>query len=95
MSRRGRPALTKELLLPLSTEKVRSLSLAHHLALAVVRSGNGNWDRVICLLRVVYPSYFMRSERRWRPINLSVRDSRAPIGFVRVIGQSALRQIVV
>lgn len=96
MRRGGRSALTKEMLLPLSTEKVRSLSLEHHMALAVVRSGNGNSDQVTCLLlRVVYPSFFMRSETHWRPINLSVRDSHAPIGFVRVIGQIALRQIVV
>ncbi|CAG9257915.1 hypothetical protein BDI4_570016 [Burkholderia diffusa] len=49
---RGVP-LTKEMLLPLSTEKVRSLSLENHMALAMVRSGNGNCDQVICLLRVV------------------------------------------
>ncbi|MGN3963884.1 hypothetical protein ACS0ZG_11290 [Burkholderia gladioli] len=50
------------MLLPLSTEKVQSLSLEHHMALAVVCSGNGNCDQVICLLRVVYLSFFMRSE---------------------------------
>ncbi|KML16343.1 MULTISPECIES: hypothetical protein [Burkholderia] len=50
------------MLLPLSTEKVRSLSLEHHMALAVVRSGNGDCDQVICLLRVVYLAFFMRSE---------------------------------
>ncbi|WP_230941558.1 hypothetical protein [Burkholderia cepacia] len=58
----GRAGVTKEMLLPLSTEKVRSLSLEHHMALAVVRSGNGNCDHVICLLRVVYLAFFMRSE---------------------------------
>ncbi|HDR9185435.1 TPA: hypothetical protein QDB06_006080 [Burkholderia vietnamiensis] len=50
------------MLLPLSTEKVRSLSLEHHLALAVVRSGNGDCDQVVFLLRVVYLAFFMRSE---------------------------------
>ncbi|WP_082754493.1 hypothetical protein [Burkholderia savannae] len=50
------------MLLPLSTEKVRSLSLEHHMALAVVRSGNGECDQVVCLLRVVYLAFFMRSE---------------------------------
>ncbi|WP_048985660.1 hypothetical protein [Burkholderia cenocepacia] len=50
------------MLLPLSTEKVRSLSLEHHMALAVVRSGKGECDQVICLLRVVYLAFFMRSE---------------------------------
>ncbi len=60
--RGGHSALTKEMLLPLSTEKVRSLSLEHHMALAVVRSGKGECDQVICLLRVVYLAFFMRSE---------------------------------
>ncbi|WP_176000859.1 hypothetical protein [Burkholderia vietnamiensis] len=50
------------MLLPLSTEKVRSLSLEHHMALAVVRSGSGDCDQVVSLLRVVYLAFFMRSE---------------------------------
>ncbi|ARK42110.1 hypothetical protein [Burkholderia pseudomallei] len=50
------------MLLPLSTEKVRSLSLENHMALAVVCSGNGDCDQVVCLLRVVYLAFFMRSE---------------------------------
>ncbi|HDR9090104.1 TPA: hypothetical protein QDB10_006099 [Burkholderia vietnamiensis] len=50
------------MLLPLSAEKVRSLSLEHHMALAVVRSGSGNCDQVVSLLRVVYLAFFMRSE---------------------------------
>ncbi|WP_082750729.1 hypothetical protein [Burkholderia sp. MSMB0856] len=50
------------MLLPLSTEKVRSLSLEHHMALAVIRSGNGDCDQAICLLRIVYLAFFMRSE---------------------------------
>lgn len=67
MAKRGgksdrRVPLTKEMLLPLSTEKVRSLSLENHMALAVVRSGNGNCDQVVCLLRVVYLAFFMRGE---------------------------------
>lgn len=62
MRRGGRAGLTKEMLLPLSTEKVRSLSLENHMALAVVRSGNGNCDQVTCLLRVVYLAFYMRSE---------------------------------
>lgn len=60
--RSSRSVLTKEMLLPLSTEKVRSLSLEHHMALAVVRSGNGDCDQVVSLLRVVYLAFFMRSE---------------------------------
>lgn len=58
----GRSALTKAMLLPLSTEKVRALSLEHHLALAVVRSGNGDCDQVVCLLRIVYLAFYMRGE---------------------------------
>ncbi|KVU79340.1 hypothetical protein WK73_05670 [Burkholderia ubonensis] len=58
----GRAGLTKETLLPLSTEKVRSLSLENHMALAVVRTRSGDCDQVISLLRVVYLSFFMRSE---------------------------------
>lgn len=62
MRRGGRAGLTKEMLLPLSTEKVRSLSLENHVALAVVRSGSGDCDQVICLLRVVYLAFYLRSE---------------------------------
>lgn len=58
----GRAGLTKEMLLPLSIEKVRALSLENHMALAMVRSGNGNCDQVVCLLRVVYLAFFMRGE---------------------------------
>ncbi|WP_186079159.1 hypothetical protein [Burkholderia gladioli] len=50
------------MLLPLSTDNVRSLSLGHHMALAVVRSGNGDCDQVVSLLRVVYLAFFMRGE---------------------------------
>lgn len=32
------------------------------MALAVVRSGNGDCDKVTCLLRVVYLAFYMRSE---------------------------------
>ena len=67
MAKRGgksdrRVPLTKEMLLPLSTVKVRSLSLENHMALAVVRSGDGDCDQVVCLLRVVYLAFFMRGE---------------------------------
>ena len=67
MAKRGgksdrRVPLTKEMLLPLSTEKVRALSLENHLALAVVRSGKGDCDQVVCLLRVVYLAFLMRNE---------------------------------
>lgn len=62
ISRTTRPARTKEMLLPLSTTKVRSLSLENHLALATVRAGRGDFDQICCLLRVVYLAYFMRNE---------------------------------
>jgi len=60
-SRRTPLPRTKSMLLPLSTEKVRSLSLENHLALAAIRSGRGNLDQVCCLLRVVYLAFYMRS----------------------------------
>ncbi|WP_442854999.1 hypothetical protein [Burkholderia sp. MSMB1552] len=39
--RTGRSGLTREMLLPLPTEKVRALSLENHLALATVRGDRG------------------------------------------------------
>lgn len=60
--RAARPVRTKALLLPLSTEKVRSLSLENHLALAAVRAARGDLDRLCCLLRVVYLAFYMRGE---------------------------------
>lgn len=50
------------MLLPLSSTKVRALSLENHLALATVRAGHGDLDQICCLIRVVYLAYFMRSE---------------------------------
>ncbi|HDR9058134.1 hypothetical protein [Burkholderia vietnamiensis] len=50
------------MLLPLSTEKVRSLSLEHHMAMAAVHSGSGDSDQWICLLRVFYLVFYMRNE---------------------------------
>lgn len=60
--RTGRAALTKAQLLPLSTEKIRALSLENHLALSVVRAGAGDFEQMSCLLRAVYLAYFMRNE---------------------------------
>ncbi|WP_081421375.1 hypothetical protein [Burkholderia contaminans] len=48
------------MLLPLSTAKVRALSLENHLALSTVRAGRGDFDQICCLIRVVYLAYFMR-----------------------------------
>ncbi|PCE27064.1 hypothetical protein BWP39_09770 [Paraburkholderia acidicola] len=50
------------MLLPLSTDKVRSLSLENHLALSTIRAGRGNLDQLCCLLRVVYLAFYMREE---------------------------------
>ncbi len=60
MRRTGRSGLTREMLLPLPTEKVRALSLENHLALATVRGGRGDLDQVSCLLRVVYLAFYLR-----------------------------------
>ncbi|KVL70480.1 hypothetical protein [Burkholderia ubonensis] len=60
--RNGRAALTKAQLLPLSTEKIRALSLENHLALSVVHAGAGAFEQMSCLLRAVYLAYFMRNE---------------------------------
>lgn len=62
LSQPRRPARTKEMLLPLSSAKVRTLSLENHLALATVRAGRGDFDQLCCLIRLVYLAYFMRSE---------------------------------
>jgi hypothetical protein len=57
-----RKVLTKEMLLPLSIGKVRSLSLENHLAFATVRVGRGDSQQVINLLRVVYLAFFLREQ---------------------------------
>jgi hypothetical protein len=38
---------------------VRTLSLENHPAFAAMRTGNGNVDQMICLLRVVYLAWFL------------------------------------
>ncbi|CAB3749711.1 MULTISPECIES: hypothetical protein [Burkholderia] len=50
------------MLLPLSTETVRSSSLEHYMALALARYGNGDRDGGACLPGVVYHAFVMRSE---------------------------------
>ncbi|MGU7776336.1 hypothetical protein ACV229_40065 [Burkholderia sp. MR1-5-21] len=50
------------MLLPLSSEKARTLSLENHMALAVVRSGHGAFDQIGCLLRTVYLAFYLRDE---------------------------------
>ncbi|WP_235995835.1 hypothetical protein [Burkholderia aenigmatica] len=60
LRRTGRSGLTREMLLPLSTEKIRALSLENHLALATMRGGRGDLDQVSCLVRVVYLAFYLR-----------------------------------
>ena len=60
--RKSRAGLSKELLLPMSIERVRALSLAYHLALAAVCSGRGDADQVIHLFRTVYLAFLLREE---------------------------------
>lgn len=60
MRRAGRSGLTREMLFPLPTEKIRALSLENHLALATVRGGRGDLDQVSCLVRVVYLAFYLR-----------------------------------
>ena len=62
ISRTMRPAHRKEMLLPLSTTKVRSLSIENHLGLATVYAGRADFDQTCCLIRVVCLEYFMRGE---------------------------------
>ncbi|KVK73235.1 hypothetical protein WS90_31925 [Burkholderia cepacia] len=46
--------------MPLPKEKIRALSLEHHLALATVLAGRGHLDQVSCLVRVLYLATFLR-----------------------------------
>jgi hypothetical protein len=53
-------AVSKDLLLPIPSECVRSLSLRGHLALVGSRAQEGNRDSVMQLTRIVYMTFFMR-----------------------------------
>ncbi len=55
-----RKPLSKDMLLPLPTAKVRAMSLENHLALAILCRGQGNVEQIFYLLRVVYLTYFLR-----------------------------------
>ncbi|QVN21312.1 hypothetical protein [Burkholderia pyrrocinia] len=50
---------TREMLLPLSTHIVRSLSLENHLALAAIRTGWGAPRIMKVLTRALYMTYFL------------------------------------
>ena len=58
-SRPGKKPLTRKMLLPVPVAKARAISLETHLALAAMQSGRGNVDLMSCLLKVLYPSYFL------------------------------------
>lgn len=61
-SRRSRPPLGKNMLLPLPLSRIQALSLEHHLALATIASGHGNVDLMVCLLKAVYTAWYLRVE---------------------------------
>ncbi|RQP98864.1 hypothetical protein [Burkholderia stagnalis] len=56
---RSRKPLTKAQLLPLPADQVRRLSLKHHLALAVLRDGRGDFDAIATLVNTLYLAYFL------------------------------------
>ncbi|MCO4881772.1 hypothetical protein VOI32_35995 [Paraburkholderia caribensis] len=50
------------MLLPLSSGKVRALSLENHLAFATVCAGQANVGQIVNLLRVIYLAFYLRTE---------------------------------
>lgn len=57
-----RKPLTRELLLPISVTKFRSLSLQNHLALVALQNGCGDMEHVVCLFKVVYLTWFINNK---------------------------------
>ena len=55
-----RKPLSKSLLLPMSAQSARDMSLAHHLALAACRGDSGNRHQINELVRSVYMAYFLQ-----------------------------------
>ncbi|KVC15869.1 hypothetical protein WI69_20190 [Burkholderia diffusa] len=60
--RPGHRPLSKDMLLPLPLARTRALSLEHHLALATTAAGHGNADSMICLLKAVYTTFYLRDQ---------------------------------
>ncbi len=58
--RTKRKPLTKDQLLPMSNNTIRTLSLEGHVALSVLRRGQGDAVQIGRLAQIVYLSYFMR-----------------------------------
>ena len=55
-----RNPLSKSLLLPMSAQSAREMSLAHHLALAACRGDSANRHQINELVRSVYMAYFLQ-----------------------------------
>ncbi len=56
----NRKPLSKSLLLPMSAQSAREMSLAHHLALAACRGDSANRHQVNELVRSVYMAYYLQ-----------------------------------
>ncbi|WP_310672450.1 hypothetical protein [Burkholderia multivorans] len=52
--------MTKDMLLPLPTGKVRALSLENQLALGTGRTSRGDLDQGCCLLHAAYLAFYLR-----------------------------------
>ncbi|CAB3753277.1 hypothetical protein GQ57_19230 [Burkholderia sp. MSh2] len=59
-STRGRRPLTKAMLLPLATDRVRQLQLKHHFALAAMRGEHGDIQSLGTLVNVLYLAFHLR-----------------------------------
>jgi hypothetical protein len=56
----SRKPLSKSLLLPMSAQSAREMSLAHHLALAACRGDSANRHQINELVRSVYMTYHLQ-----------------------------------
>src|SRR5471032_782629 len=56
----NRKPLSKSLLLPMSAQSAREMSLAQHLALAACRADSANRHQINELVRSVYMAYFLQ-----------------------------------
>src|SRR5476649_1169675 len=56
----NRKPLSKSLLLPMSAQPARGMSLAHHLALAACRGDAANRHQINELVRSVYMAYYLQ-----------------------------------
>lgn len=72
------------MLLPLPVSRVRALSLENHLALAAMRSGHGNLDVAMTLLRILYLTWFMRDTAGGEGNPDVFRDAEAAVTRSRI-----------